>query len=408
MKSNCVSLTLLLIVAPLLFSACLIDQIGGAFTKQPEELERSASPAAQKLIDQAFTDIDSNKLVDFHTHVIALGSDSRDAFVNAKMRSGFNLERLKFLIYASAADIKNLDNADREYIDRLTRLARTIKRPGKYRILAFDKHYNADGTVNLAKTHFYLPNQYVVDLARQHSDIFEPVISVHPHRWDALVELEKWANAGVKYVKWLPNAMGIDPADKSVEPFYRKMKEHNMILLSHAGEEQAVEAAEDQRLGNPLRLRKALDMGVRVIVAHAASLGSCADHDNGGAQVSCFDLFLRLMDESKYVGLVFGEISAMLQFNRMPGPFTTLLKRQDLHPRLVNGSDYPLPAINALIHTRALASDGFITSAEREALNEIYDYNPLLFDFVLKRTMRHPETKQKFAASVFMENPGLE
>jgi mannonate dehydratase len=51
---------------------------------------------------------------------------------------------------------------------------------------------------------------------------------------------------------------------------------------------------------------------------------------------------------------------------------------------------------------------GFITAEERQSLNEIYDYNPLLFDFVLKRTMRHPETKQKLATSVFMENPGLE
>ena len=31
------------------------------------------------------------------------------------------------------------------------------------------------------------------------------------------------------------------------------------------------------------------------------------------------------MDEAKYRGLVFGEVSAMLQFNRMPGPFSTLL-----------------------------------------------------------------------------------
>ncbi len=408
MKSTRIRFTFLPILAPLFLSACLIDRIGGAFSKQPEALESSASPAAQKLIDQAFENIDPSKLIDFHTHIIALGTSTHDAFVNDKMRSGFNLERLKFLIYTSAAGIKHLDNADSEYIDRLARLARGPKRHGKFRILAFDKHYNADGTVNLAKTNFYLPNQYVVDLARQHADIFEPVISVHPHRWDAMVELGKWANAGVKYVKWLPNAMGIDPADKAGEPFHRKMKAYNMILLSHAGEEQAVESAEDQRLGNPLRLRKALDMGVRVIVAHAASLGTCDDHDNGGKQVSCFDLFLRLMDEPKYVGLVFGEISAMLQFNRMPGPFATLLKRQDLHPRLVNGSDYPLPAINALIHTRALASDGFITGAERTALNEIYDYNPLLFDFVLKRTVRHPQTKQKLAPSVFMENPGLE
>jgi hypothetical protein len=325
------------------------------------------------------------------------------------MRSGVNLERLKFLIYASASGIRNVDDADRQYAERLVRLARGIAHHGKYRILALDKHYNPDGSVNARKTMIYVPNHYVVDLARQHPDIFLPVISVHPYRSDALQELDKWAKAGVKYIKWLPNARGMDPSDKNIDPFYRKMKEHNMILLSHAGEEQAVEADEDQPLGNPLRLRRPLDLGIRVIIAHAASLGSCDDLDSGqGEKANCFDLFLRLMDEPKYLGLVFGEISAMLQFNRMPVPFATLLTRQDLHPRLVNGSDYPLPAINALIHTRSLANDGFITADERQALNEIYDYNPLLFDFVLKRTARHPQTKQKLATSVFMENPGLE
>jgi predicted TIM-barrel fold metal-dependent hydrolase len=395
-------------IGALLLSGCLIDHIGGAFTRQPDDLERTSSTTARKLIDQAFEGIDPARLVDFHTHIIALGTSGSGGFVNPRMRRGVNIDRLKFLIYASAADIKNIDDADRQYVERLVLLARGIKRHGKYRILAFDKNYNRDGVVNLSKTNFYVPNQFVVDLAHQYPDIFTPVISVHPYRVDAMVELKKWAKAGMKYVKWLPNAMDIDPAYRSVEPFYRQMKQHNMILLSHGGDEQAVEAAEDQRFGNPLRLRKPLDMGVRVIVAHAASLGTCDDYDNGGKKTRCFDLFLRLMDEPKYVGLVFGEISAMLQFNRMPVPFATLLKRQDLHSRLVDGSDYPLPAINALIHTRSLARDGFITAEERTALNEIYDYNPLLFDFVLKRTMRHPETKQKLAASVFMENPGLE
>jgi predicted TIM-barrel fold metal-dependent hydrolase len=393
----------------MLLSGCVVDRIGGAFTRQPEELEQSAATATNILIDQAFEGIDPASPVDFHTHILAIGTSVNDAFVNPKMRRGFNLERLKFLIYNSAADVKNFDNADQEYVNRLVRLARGSKRPGRFRILAFDKHYKRDGTVDLAKTNMYVPNHYVVDLARQYPDIFSPVISLHPYRPDAIDELESWAKAGVKYVKWLPNAMGMDPADRAIEPFYRKMKQHNMILLSHAGEEQAVQAEEDQELGNPLRLRFPLDMGIRVIVAHAASLGNCADLDNRGAKkTSCFDLFLRLMDDAKYRGLVFGEISAMLQFNRMPRPFSTLLKRQDLHPRLVNGSDYPLPAINALIRTRSMARDGFISSEERTALNEIYDFNPLLFDFVLKRTMRHPETQQKLAPSVFMQNPGLE
>lgn len=403
------SLTVLSMCAVIFLSACLVDRFGGAFSKQPEELDQSASEPARKLIERAFDGISPERVVDYHTHILALGTSVSDAFVNPKMRSGLNLERLKFQVYVSASGVKNLENADAEYVAWLVRLARAAPLHGKFRILAFDKHYNSDGSVDLDKTNMYVPNGYVVQLAEKYPDIFLPVISVHPYRTDALPELERWAKAGVKYVKWLPNAMGMDPASPAIEPFYRKMKEHQMILLSHAGEEQAVEAEEDQRLGNPLLLRKPLDMGIRVIIAHTASLGTCADLDNGGGmKARCFDLFLRMMEEPRYVGLLFGEISAMLQFNRMPEPMLTILKRQDLHPRLVNGSDYPLPAINFLIRTRSLARDGFITAEEREALNEIYDYNPLLFDFVLKRTIRHPETKQKLAASVFMANPGLE
>jgi len=390
-------------------SGCLIDRIGGAYTREPEELEANASVGAKKLIELAYESIDPARLVDYHTHVIGLGTDGSGAFVSPRTRNWLSLERWKFLVYTSASGIKNLAQADQEFVARLVRLARGSPQRGKYRILAFDKHYQPDGTVDLLKTNFYIPNEYIFRLTLQYPDIFLPVISVHPYRRDALAELEKWARLGAKFVKWLPNAMGIDPSSSLAEPFYRKMKEHNMILLSHTGEEQAVEAQEDQRLGNPLLLRRALEHGVRVIMAHTASLGSCEDLDEaGGKKLACFDLALRLMGEAKYQQLLFAEISALLQFNRMPGPFATLLKRQDLHPRMVNGSDYPLPAINSLIHTRSMARAGFITDEERAQLNEIYDYNPLLFDFVLKRTLRHPETGQKLAPSVFMANPGLE
>jgi hypothetical protein len=144
-------------------------------------------------------------------------------------------------------------------------------------------------------------------------------------------------------------------------------------------------------------------------MAHVASLGTCEIYDEPEKpKSSCFDLAMGLFAEPRYEKLLFGEISAMVQFNRMPKPLSILLTRADLHKRLVNGSDYPLPAINFLIRTRSLVRDGFITNRERDSLNEIYDYNPLLFDFVLKRTMRHPVTKQKLSPSIFMANPGLE
>jgi len=179
-------------------------------------------------------------------------------------------------------------------------------------------------------------------------------------------------------------------------------------LLSHGGEEKAVEAEEDQKLGNPLLLRRALDHGVRVIVAHCAGLGTNEDLDDPSRkQVDNFDLFMRLMDDKRYQGLVFGETSAMTQFNRAGRPLRTILEREDLHERLVNGSDYPLPAVNMLIRMAPLVRRGYINAEEGESLKEIYNYNPLLFDFTLKRSLKHPETSRRLPASVFLENPAL-
>src|ERR1044071_2277490 len=388
---------------------CLIHSIGGAFTRQPEELDRKLSVESSDLVKRAFDDIDSEKLVDHHVHVAGLGIGGTNAFVNAKMRTWRHpFHRLKFKVYMSSAGAVDEDKADTQVIDRLVRLVGHIRGHGKHRLLAFDKHYRSDGSVNLEKTEFYVPNEYVFELVERHPELFVPNISVNPYRPDALAELEKWAQRGARVVKWLPNAMGIDPSDPRCDQFYQKMKELDLILLSHGGEEKAVEAEEDQKLGNPLLLRRALDHGVKVIVAHCAGLGTNEDLDNRDRKnIDNFDLFLRLMDERRYDGLLFGEISAMTQFNRSGKPLRTMLAREDLHERLVNGSDYPLPAVNALIRTRPLVKRGFITAAEGKSLQEIYDYNPLLFDFVLKRALKLPGTEHRLPAGLFMTNPVL-
>jgi predicted TIM-barrel fold metal-dependent hydrolase len=387
---------------------CLIHFIGGAFSHQPEDLERKLSAKSTDLIKQAFDDIDSGKLVDHHVHIAGLGVGGTNAFVNRKMQTWRHpFHRLKLKVYMSSAGVDDEDKADPQAVARLVSLVRNIKGHGKHRLLAFDKNYRSDGSVNLEKTEFYVPNEYVFELAERYPELFVPNISVNPYRPDALAELEKWARRGARVVKWLPNAMGIDPSDPKCDSFYEKMKELDLILLSHGGEEKAVEAEEDQKLGNPLLLRPALDHGVKVIVAHCAGLGSNEDLDDKNRKVvDNFELFLRLMDEKRYQGLVFGEISAMTQFNRA-GKLRTMLAREDLHERLVNGSDYPLPAVNILIRTGRLVKLGYINRSEANSLKEIYDYNPLLFDFVLKRTLRLPGSSKRFPASVFMTNPSL-
>lgn len=387
---------------------CLLHYIAGAFTQQPEALKEKIGTKAGDLIKRSFDDIDPARLVDYHTHVAGIGKGT-DAFVNPKMLAWRHpFHRLKFKVYLSAGAVTDVEQADSQIVERLTSLITNIDGHGKHRLLAFDKNYNRDGTANLAKTEFYVPNDYVFALAKQQPDCFEAVISVNPYRADALIELERGAKRGARMVKWLPNAMGIDPADELCDPFYQKMKGLGLVLLSHGGEEKAVEAKEDQRLGNPLLLRRALDHGVKVIVAHCAGLGDNEDLDSPQRKrVPNFDLFMRMMGEKRYEGLLFADISAMTQYNRTGRPLTTILQRADLHERLVNGSDYPLPAINVLIRTSILVKQGYITSEEHASLNETYDYNPLLFDFALKRTIRAPGTEKRLPASTFMANPGL-
>lgn len=400
----CLPILALIVAAPF-----ILEEVGGAHPRPPIQLHSDLKPGARDLMSRAFEEIDSKKLIDYHTHVAGIGTGGTGNFVHPHMRSWLHpVKRLTFSVYLSASGVQNIENADREALVRLADLIHCDESYGKHVLLPFDKNYDTDGAANLQKTQFYVPNEYVFAAAEEFPDKFIPGISVHPYRADAIEELGRWAARKARVVKWLPNAMGIDPSDPRCDAFYEKMRELDLILLAHAGREEAVDAEEDQRLGNPLLLRRALDHGVKVIVAHCAGLGQGEDLDSPNREmVPNFDLFMRLMGEKKYEGLLFADISAVTQHNRLGPALTVLLERSDLHHRLVNGSDYPLPAINIVIRTKSLLEAGYITEVEREQLNEIYHFNPLLFDFVLKRTIRAPGTDKRFSASVFMANPSL-
>ena len=400
-------ITRAVILNTLLLCASGCFAIGGSFSGQPEDLQKISS-GAQALIQSAYSDMNEGLIMDYHTHIVGLGTGETGAYVNpAKQTLLHPIEYIKLYVYLSGSGITDVDNADAQFVDRLVRLINGIPNRGKFRILAFDRNYAENGLPIEEKTEFYTPNRYVMDLVNTYPDIFVPTISVHPYRKDAIERLDYWAKHGAKLIKWLPNAMGIDASSPDLDAYYDAVKRHNMVIHTHVGEENAV-GEDDQKYGNPLRFRRALDRGVKVIMAHVASLGTSIDFDDPEKkEVPSFDLFLRLMDEKKYEGLLFGEISGTTQANRLSIPLTTILERQDLHSRLVNGSDYPLPAINIVIWTSTLVSEGFITTEERLFLNEIYDINPLLFDFVLKRTLRHPKIGNQFPPSIFLKHPEL-
>jgi len=123
-----------------------------------------------------------------------------------------------------------------------------------------------------------------------------------------------------------------------------------------------VPGTDTQDFGNPLRLRRALDAGVRIVVAHCASMGQDRDLDKGpnGPLVESFSLFERLMQEKAYETNLFGDLSAMTQVTRAGPALAKVIEREDWHPRLLNGSDYPLPGVMPIFSVDYLVSLGLV------------------------------------------------
>ncbi len=55
-------------------------------------------------------------------------------------------------------------------------------------------------------------------------------------------------------------------------------------------------------------------------------------------------------------------VTAVTAFKRVGEPLTTLIDRVDLHPRLVYGSDYPVPALSEYLLLSSIHSSIHIDS----------------------------------------------
>lgn len=358
--------------------------------------------ADDELIAAAWEGIDPDLFWDCHAHLLGLGDSGGGAWVNPRMRKIFHpILYIQYRFYLNAACVDEDGPADSEYVQRLLACQAGLEPGTRVMLLGFDYAHDDAGGSLVDASHFHVPNHYARDVARHHPGQLEWIASVHPYREDAVEALEDAVHDGARAVKWLPPSMNIDPASPRCDAFYEAMARLDLPLLTHAGFERAVHVPDAQRLGNPLRLRRALEHGVRVIVAHCASLGDDDDLDGGpGARRrSNFDLFARMMDEPRYEGLLYGDISAMTQLNRVGPALDTVLERDDWHHRLLNGSDYPLPGVFPLFSMTDMVRRGYIDDREARTIRAIRPHNPLLFDFVLKRSLRH--AGKGFSTEVF-------
>jgi predicted TIM-barrel fold metal-dependent hydrolase len=268
-------------------------------------------------------------VIDVHAHLVGLDRDGHGCVLSASMRRRLSTRFVLGRVGARVSDPPR--DVDRRYLDFLVAQAESAPSVDRIVLLPLDGVCGPDGRIDPERTHLLVPNDYVLEAARSSPKLL-PACSVNPLRADALAELDRCAAAGAVLCKWIPSAMGFDPADPRCAPFYARLKALGMPLLSHVGTEMAVTTVVRAH-GDLERLLRAADAGVEVIVPHAGNLRlfrDAADWDALRAEMARRPN-LRIDD------------SALTMFHRRRRLFR-VVDAPEIHGRVLHGSDFPLPA----------------------------------------------------------------
>jgi predicted TIM-barrel fold metal-dependent hydrolase len=236
-------------------------------------------------------------------------------------------------------------------------------------ILANDQVYYADGRLMDGAGTFYVPNDYILKLAREHTK-FLPSVSIHPARPDALDELDRCVAAGAVLMKCLPNCHNIDCNDKRYRRFWERMAAHKLPLLAHTGGEHTLQIIEP-KYADPRVLTLPLECGVTCIAAHCGG--------RGFIDPEYFHVFAEMT--TRYPNL-YGDISA---FNiPVRSQHYRAALRSPLVERLVHGSDYPVPVLGHWAWLRGLID--WETFRRCEAIPNVIER-----DYQIKRAIGFPD-----------------
>jgi mannonate dehydratase len=373
---------------------CCAGLASGLFTSL-QGMAQADTPAwlQDERLQHCLQGLDAAQLWDVHTHLLGTGDAGSGCRVHPHMAQWWHpVEHLRKRMIMGAAGVPaDTATVDNTYVTRLAQLASQFPAGARWMLFAFDDALDDAGQVRNGWTTFHVPNAHAQVVARQHPDRFEWVASIHPYRADALQRLDVAIAGGARAVKWLPSAMNIDLRDARCQPFYIRLAASGLPLIVHCGEEKAVPGAGRDDLGNPLLVRAPLAQGVRVIVAHCASLGDALDLDQRRPTMRpAFDLFARVMDEADGRARLLGDVSAVFQSNRSAEVAQTVITRAngDWRGRLLHGSDYPLPGVGWLYRLGGLVRAGLLDERSASWLPTLQPQNPLMFDLALKRCLR--------------------
>jgi uncharacterized protein len=272
--------------------------------------------------------LDKN-IIDLHCHIAGIGEGDSGCHISQKLRNNWRYK--KYLQAFGVSEAKLKKHGDSLVIKLLSEKLEQSKYVKGAVILAMDGVIDDNGELDLAETEIYIPNDFVASKTAEFDNLYFGA-SINPHRPDSIQLLEKVAGQGAVLIKWLPSVQYIDPSDPQLIPFYEKLKELGLPLLTHTGDEHSFTNARNE-LGDPKKLILPLEIGVTVIAAHVASSGKNEGQDNMTRLLSLFDRYPNL----------YADISSLTQINKL-NKFNTLMKKHDVQDRFVYGTDFPLPA----------------------------------------------------------------
>lgn len=310
-------------------------------------------------------------IIDIHCHSAGIGAGKSGCFVSHALMGNW---RYRIYLRAFGVTEKELKReGDGLVMRRISERLAQSERVASAVVLAMDGVVDESGNLDRSRTEMYIPNEFVATETAKYPNLLFGA-SINPLRADAIERLEQAAESGAVLLKWLPAIQHIDPGDKRLIPFYLKLKQLGLPLLTHTGKESSFSTAQEE-LGDPERLRLPLSLGVTVIAAHAASSGKSQGEKN-------HERFLRLCREFPNL---YADISALTQINRL-GHLRRLVQHTELHGRLLYGTDMPLlrtPLVTPFAYPHALTFRRMVEIARIA--------NPWDRDVALKEALGVPE-----------------
>jgi uncharacterized protein len=330
-----------------------------------EMKQETINPTAISLTDKSASSTE-RKPIDMHVHIVGNGAGGSGCRLHLsgwhKPLASMMLKGIGLPKEALTGDLEGV------YVAKLLEWTRESSL-GAIVILAQDEVRDEKGEIMYGVGSFYVPNDYVLKLAREHSE-FLPAVSIHPARPDAMEELERCLAEGAVMMKCLPNCQNINCTDKKYTKFWERMAEAKLPLLAHTGGEHTVPVV-NKAYSNPRILELPLKCGVTVIAAHCATKSGLADPEY-------FYDFAKMTEEFPNL---FGDTSA---FNvPLRGRHIDKCVLRPLVERMVHGSDVPVPVNGTWAWMR-----GYLDWASLQKWNE--HPNVLERDYQLKLAMGFP------------------